>query len=109
MSQIGRPFLAGFSAPPSSDPHMPELEVDAATGLLRRPCSSTPFVEELLAADDSRCRFVAATATVITESRGDSPDPDLFRADFRSAVAFAMATTCTKTQDPQDPDLVRAG
>jgi hypothetical protein len=109
MSQFGHPFLAGFSEPPSSGPQMPELEVDASTGLLRRRCSSTPFVEELLA-DDPRCRFEASTATVITESRGDSPDPDLFRSDFRWAVSCAMATTLTRAQQDQpDPDLVRAG
>ena len=110
MSQMGHPFLAGFSVPPSSGPEMPELEVDAATGLLRRRCSSEPFVEELLVVDDSLCRALTAAATVVTESSGDSPDPDLFRTDFRWAVASAMATTCTKAKpDEPDPDLVRAG
>jgi hypothetical protein len=109
MSQLSRPFLVEFSAVPRSDPQTPELEVDAVTGMLRRPCSSTPFVEELLAAEDSRCRVVASTATVITESGGDSPDPDLLRTDLQWAVAFAMTTVCTKVEpDQPDPDLVRA-
>jgi hypothetical protein len=108
MSPFARPFLVEFSVAPRSNPQTPELELDAATGLLRRPCSSTPFIEELLTTDDSGGRGAASTATVVTESGGDNPDPDMLRPDFQWALAYAMATTCTKVEPEQpDPDLVR--
>lgn len=107
MPSVSRPFLAEFSESPSLNPKMPELELDAATGLLRRLRSSTAFIEEILTAG-SQSLIAASTATLVTESGGDSPDPDLVRVDFQWDWAFAMASMCTKTGDGPDPDLVRA-
>jgi hypothetical protein len=108
VTAFARPFLVEFSIAPNPTPPMPELELDATTGLLRRLGSPRPFVEELLDGASARGAVTTPMSTVITESGGDNPDPDMLRLDgYWQAVALAMATMCTKTPDQPDPDLVR--
>jgi hypothetical protein len=110
MTQSVEPFLVRFSSAPTLNPQTPALELDPVTGLFRRPGSPTPFVEELFAKGDFPYLVAASMATAVTEGTGDSPDPDLIRADFQTdAMNLFLGTALTRAQpDQPDPDLVRA-
>jgi hypothetical protein len=86
---------------------LPQLRTNSITGLLYRPGTETPFVEELVAAswgnDDIRME------SLLTEESKDGVDPDLVRPSMmHKAMCTAMVTFLTKAEvDPSDKDLVR--
>lgn len=94
------PLLARFAVAPRGPSCHPELEIDPSTALLRRLGVNAAFVDELEAAGNG-WHGMAPLETVLSESN-DPIDPDLVRA----GVVWAE-TRLKKIDEEADPDLVR--
>ena len=107
MTVLSDPIVTQFAVPPAAaDGSMP-LVVDRATGLLRQPGTTTPFVEALVAAA-GEWRSLAGADTLLTETT-DPADPDLIRSNrFHRWMEGAVTQQTRQIPDVPDPDLVRA-
>jgi len=101
------PIVIQFAVPPSSGSDSLSLVVDPATGLLRQPGATAPFVEELIATAH-KWRDLAGADTILTKTT-DPGDPDLVRASASSRLSEAVSTSQSNAEmDQSDPDLIRS-
>lgn len=119
------PFLACFAVTPRRGGGLPPgCQVDRSVGLLYRPDSRTPLVEEVIAGcmavfvegdalvtcgvepsdPDSIRQNAGSAAQPLTEGRSDQTDPDLVRLLDTSRVASDLTRAAN---DEEDPDLIR--
>jgi len=90
------PFLAQFSRPDPAPPR--EAFAAGADGLLRRPGTLRPVIEDFVALQ------VFGLGTMTTRVAPDEPDPDVVRASSRR-LAHQLETRIV-TFVP-DPDVIR--
>lgn len=102
-----QPFLVQFSVHPTASTPNEDTGIDRQTGLIHRIGSDRPLIEELATGTKQGNGMVA---TLLTETRIDSPDPDLVRQSLDVNASNTMATFQTRQgADGPDPDYVRFG
>lgn len=130
MPYAPAPFLTQFGEKPHDGYALPDIEVDADTGLIRKKGDEASLIDQLEASilstqfpsriPDPDVSRVGSTVregsdllrgldTILTKAAADPFDPDVIRSMQSARCCVPLSTILTENRpDQPDPDVVRA-